>query len=194
LFFVSNKKTTIMKKIFSLLPVFLMTIFLTSCSDDDDVVDRLRTISDVPASAEVSVDYLPINIFEIPVETDLDLRQLIEDELGTDEALNQVKEIELDDMDIVLMSADDQENFDFVNSVTLGIRTDDLDYKEVAFLDEIPSGATTLDLNTLDDVFIDDYAKSESLKLVVQFESTEDATNLNLNMEMEFDAKLDPSL
>ena len=183
-----------MKKIFSLLPVFLMTIFLTSCSDDDDVVDRLRTISDVPASAEVSVDYLPINVFEIPVETDLDLRQLIEDELGTDEALNQVKEIELDDMDIVLMSAEDQENFDFVNSLTLGIRTDDLDYKEVAFLDEIPSGATTLDLNTLDDVFIDDYAKSESLKLVVQFESTEDATDLNLNMEMEFDAKLDPSL
>ena len=71
-----------MKKIFSLLPVFLMPIFLTSCSDDDDVVDRLRTISDVPASAEVSVDYLPINVFEIPVETDLDLRQLIEDELG----------------------------------------------------------------------------------------------------------------
>ena len=97
-------------------------------------------------------------------------------------------------MDIVFLNAEDQENFDFVNSVTLGIRTDDLDYKEVAFLDEIPSGATTLDLNTLDDVFIDDYAKSESLKLVVQFESTEDATDLNLNMEMEFDAKLDPSL
>ncbi|MBW2961219.1 hypothetical protein [Mesonia aestuariivivens] len=183
-----------MKKTYLFLPVLFMTILFSSCSDDDDVVDRLRTISDIPINAEVSIDYLPINIFEIPVEKDLDLRQLIENELGTDETLDQVEEVELDDMDIVLVSANDQENFDFINSVTLGIRTDDLEYKEVATLDEIPSGATTLDLNTIDGVFIDEYAKSESLKLVIKFESTEDASNLNLNLKMQFDAKLDPSL
>ncbi|MDQ7916711.1 hypothetical protein RBU60_03920 [Mesonia sp. MT50] len=183
-----------MNKKLLFLPVVLMTILFSSCSDDDDVIDRLRTLNDIPANAEVSFDYLPINLFEIPVETSLDLRQLIENELGTDEALNQVKEIELDDMDIVLVSADDQENFDFIDSVTLGIRTDDLEYKEVAILDEVPTGITTLDLNTTDGLYVDDYAKSESLKLVIKFKSTQDASNINLKLKMKFDAKLDPSL
>ncbi len=166
------------------LPLLLIAVLFTSCSKDDDiddVINNLRTLNDIPANADISVEYLPINLFEIPFEKSLDLRDLIEDELGTDEALNQVKEVELDDMIIEFVSADDQENFDFINSVTLGIRTDDLIYKEVAFLDDVPTGVTSLDLNTIDDLYIDEYAKSETLKLVIKFESTEDANNLNLN-------------
>lgn len=183
-----------MKKKLLVLPVILFTILFSSCSSDDDVLDRLRTLNDIPANADIELEYLPINIFEIPIETSIDLRALLENELGTDEALNQVKDIELDDMDIELISADDQENFDFIDSVTLGIRTNDLDYKEVATLDDIPTGLTTLDLNTTDDLYIDDYAKSESLKLVIKFKSTQDATNIKLKLKMKFDAKLDPSL
>lgn len=183
-----------MKKRFLFLPVILFTILFSSCSSDDDVIDRLRTLNDIPADADLSIDYLPINIFEIPVEKSLDLKQLLEDELGTDEVLNQVKEVELDNLVIDLVSADDQDNFDFLDSVTLGIRTDELPYKEVATLDEVPAGVTSLDLNTMDDLYIDDYAKSESLKLVIKFKSTQDAVNLNIKMKMEFDAKIDPSL
>ena len=97
-------------------------------------------------------------------------------------------------MVIELVSADNQDNFDFLESVTLGIRTDDLPYKEVATLDNIPSGLINLDLNTAEGVYIDEYAKSESLKLVIKFKSTQDAVNLNLRLKMKFDAKLDPSL
>ncbi|WP_026450288.1 hypothetical protein [Aequorivita capsosiphonis] len=183
-----------MKKKFLFLPVVLITILFSSCSSDDDVIDRLRTLNDIPANADLSIDYLPINIFEIPVEKSLDLRQLIEDELGTDEVLNQVKEIELDDMVIDLVSADDQDNFDFLDSVTLGIKTDDLPYKEVATIDNVPTEVTNLDLNTIDDLYIDEYAKSETLKLVIKFKSTQDAVNLNIKLKMKFDAKLDPSL
>lgn len=176
------------------LPVILMTLFFSSCSEDDDVIDRLRTLDDIPANAEVSIDYLPINIFEIPIEQSLDLRQLIENEIGTDEVLNQVKEVELDNMTLELVSADDQDNFDFLESVTLGIRTDDLPYSEVATLDNVPAGVTSMDLNTIDGMYIDEYAKSETLKLVIRFKSTQDASNLNVKLKMEFDAKLDPSL
>lgn len=183
-----------MKKKLFFLPVVLLTLIFGSCSSDDDIIDRLRTLNDIPANAEINIAYLPINIFAIPIETSLDLKQLIEDELGTDEVLNQVKEIELDDMVIELVSADDQENFDFLQSVTLGIKTDDLPYKEVARLDEVPTGVTSLDMNTLDGVYIDDYAKSDNLKLVIKFRSTGDATDLSLKMKMKFDAKLDPSL
>lgn len=182
-----------MKKKILILPMILLGLFFTSC-EDDDVLDRLRTLDDLPANADVSVDYLPINIFAIPFEKDLDLKQLIEDELGTDEVLNQVKEIELDDLVIELTSADDQDNFDFLEGVTLGIRTADLDYREVASLNSIPADVTTLDLNTVDGLYIDEYAKSDSLKLVIQFESTEDANNLNVKLKMKFDAKIDPSL
>ncbi|WP_194850347.1 hypothetical protein [Nonlabens antarcticus] len=183
-----------MNKKFLVLPLILFAALFNSCSEDDDLLDRLRTVSDIPANADLSVDYLPINIFAIPIETSLDLRQLIEDELGTDEVLNQVKEIELEDLDIELVSADDQDNFDFIDSVTLGIKTDDLPYKEVATLDNVPNGVTTMELSTTDDLYIDDYAKSESLKLVVKFKSTQDATNLKVTLKMKFDAKIDPSL
>lgn len=183
-----------MNKKFLFFPLILVTILFASCSSDDDIIDRLRTLNDIPANADLSIDYLPINIFAIPLETGIDLKQLIENELGSDEVLNQVKEIELDDMVIELVSADNQDNFDFLESVTLGIRTDDFPYKEVATLDNIPSGLTNLDLNTADGVYIDEYAKSESLKLVIKFKSTQDAVNLNLRLKMKFDAKLDPSL
>lgn len=183
-----------MKKKFLFLPVVLITILFSSCSSDDDVIDRLRTLNDIPANADISIEYLPINIFEIPIEKSLDLKQLIEDELGTDEVLNQVKEVELDNLVIDFVSADDQENFDFLDSVTLGIRTDDLPYKEVANLDKVPTGVTSLDLNTMDDLYIDEYAKSETLKLVIKFKSTQDAVNLDIKMKMKFGAKLDPSL
>ncbi|MGO3182710.1 MAG: hypothetical protein ACTIJ9_07755 [Aequorivita sp.] len=183
-----------MNKKFLFLPLLLIIILVSSCSSDDDVIDRLRTLNDIPANADLSIDYLPINIFAIPIEQSLDLRQLIEDELGTDEVLNQVKEVELDNLVIDLVSADNQDNFDFLDSVTLGIRTDDLPYKEVATLDDVPSGETSLDMNTINDLYIDEYAKSETLKLVVKFKSTQDAVNLNIKMKMEFDAKLDPSL
>lgn len=183
-----------MKKSLLFLPVVLMTILMSSCSSDDDVVDRLTKITDIPANADLSIDYLPINLFEIPIEQNLNLRQLIDDELGSDEALDQVKEVELEDMSIELLSADDQENFDFIESVTLGVRTDELPYKEVATLENIPSGVSILDLKTTDDLYVDDYAKSENMKLVIKFKSVEDAYNLDLKLRMEFDAKLDPSL
>ena len=185
----------IMNKRIFLLPVLFLGLLLGSCNDDDaeDVVDRIRTIDDIPVSETATIDYLPINIFEVPVETDIDLRQALEDETGTDETINQVEEIQLDDLDITLVSADDQENFDFVNSVTLGVRTDELEYKEIAHLDEVPTGKTMIELSTTDD-YLDNYAKSESLKLVVKFESTEDANNLEVRLDMEFDAKIDPSL
>ncbi|MCK0124893.1 hypothetical protein MWU76_10825 [Gelidibacter sp. F2691] len=176
------------------LPLLLLTILFSSCSSDDDVIDRLRTLNDIPADAEVSITYLPINIFALPIEQKLDLRQLIEKELGTDEVLNQVKEIELDDLKLEFIGADDHNNFDFLESVTLGIRTDDLPYKEVATLNEVPKGATRLDLNTVDGLYIEEYAKSESLKLVIKFKSTQDAYKLNINLKMEFDAKIDPSI
>ena len=184
-----------MNKKFFLLPILFLGLFLGSCSDDDveEVVDRIRTIDDIPGSETASVDYLPINLFEIPIETDVNLRQALEDETGTDETIDQVEDIELDDLDITLVSADDQENFDFVNSVTLGVRTDELTYKEIAHLDEVPTGQTTIELSTTDE-YLDDYAKSESLKLVIKFESTEDANNLEVRLDMEFDAKIDPSL
>lgn len=186
-----------MNKKFLFLPLILITILFGSCSKDDsvdDVIDRLRTLNDIPATADLAIEYLPINIFAIPIETSLDLKQLIENELGTDEVLNQVKEVELDELIIDLVSADDQENFDFLESVTLGIKTDDLPYKEVATLENVPTGVTSFDLNTMDELFIDDYAKSETLKLVIKFKSTQDAVNLNIKMKMKFDAKLDPSL
>ena len=50
-----------------------------------------------------------------------------------------------------------------------------------------------IELSTTDE-YVDDYAKSESLKLVVQFESVEDANNLEIRLDMEFDAKVNPSL
>ena len=105
-----------MNKKFFLLPILFLGLFLGSCSDDDveEVVDRIRTIDDIPVSETASVDYLPINLFEIPIETDVNLRQALEDETGTDETIDQVEDIELDDLDITLVSADDQENFDFV--------------------------------------------------------------------------------
>lgn len=183
-----------MKKSLLFLPVVLMTILTSSCSSDDDVIDRLTKITDIPANADLSIDYLPINLFEIPIEQNLNLRQLIYDELGSDEALDQVKEVELEDMSIELLSADDQENFDFIESVTLGVRTDELPYKEVATLENIPSGVSILDLETTDDLYVDDYAKSENMKLVIKLKSVEDAYNLDLKLRMKFDAKLDPSL
>lgn len=183
-----------MKKSLLFLPFILLTVLVSSCSSDDDVVDRLTKITDIPVNADLSLEYLPINLFEIPIEKELNLRQLIDDELGSDQALDQVKEVELEDMSLELLSADDQENFDFIESVTLGVRTDDLPYKEVATLDNVPSGVSILDLNPTDDLYVDDYAKSNSMKLVVKFKSIEDANNLNLKLRMEFDAKLDPSL
>lgn len=188
-------KQKMMNKKFFILPAILLSLIFTSCSDDDDdVTDRLTTISDIPVNADVSVDYLPINLFEIPIETEINLRDLIEDELGTDEALNQVKNIRLKNMKIDLVGADDQEDFDFIDAVTLGVRTNDLEYKEVATLDPTPDGVTTLDMNTNSDLYIDDYAKSENMKLVVKFKSTEDASNLDVKLKMKFTAKLDPSL
>ena len=175
-------------------PVILIILFLSSCSKDDDVIDRLRTLDDIPANADLSINYLPINIFEIPIEQSLDLRQLIENELGTDEVLNQVKEVELDDMTLELVSADDQDNFNFLESVTLGIVTDDLPYSEVSTLYNVPTGITSMILNTIDGVYIDEYAKSETLKLVIKFKSTQDASNLNVRLKMKFDAKITPSI
>ncbi len=182
-----------MNKKLLILPAIILSLIFTSCSDDDDVIDRIRTISDIPVTENVSIDYLPINLFEIPVETDLNVKQAIEAELNTDEALNQVEEIELDDLKITLVNADDQENFDFINSVKLGVRTADLEYLQVGQLESIPSGQTVLNLETTD-AYVDDYVKSDDLKLVIEFESTEDANNLELQLDMEFDAKLDPSL
>ncbi len=182
-----------MNKKLLILPAIILSLIFTSCSDDDDVIDRIRTISDIPVTENVNIDYLPINLFEIPVETDLNVKQAIEAELNTDEALNQVEEIELDDLKITLVNADDQTNFDFVNSVKLGVRTADLEYLQVGQLETIPSGETVLNLETTD-AYVDDYVKSDDLKLVIEFESTEDANNLELQLDMEFDAKLDPSL
>lgn len=182
-----------MNKKLLILPAIILSLIFTSCSDDDDVIDRIRTISDIPVTENVNIDYLPINLFEIPVETDLNVKQAIEAELNTDEALNQVEEIELDDLKITLVNADDQTNFDFVNSVKLGVRTADLEYLQVGQLETIPSGETVLNLETTD-AYVDDYVKSDDLKLVIEFESTEDVNNLELQLDMEFDAKLDPSL
>ncbi|TQD36314.1 hypothetical protein [Haloflavibacter putidus] len=182
-----------MNKKLLILPAIILSLIFTSCSDDDDVIDRIRTISDIPVTENVNIDYLPINLFEIPVETDLNVKQAIEAELNTDEALDQVEEIELDDLKITLVNADDQTNFDFVNSVKLGVRTADLEYLQVGQLETIPSGETVLNLETTD-AYVDEYVKSDDLKLVIEFESTEDANNLELQLDMEFDAKLDPSL
>ncbi|WP_121666645.1 hypothetical protein [Mesonia aquimarina] len=182
------------KRIF-LLPALFLGLIFTSCSEDDveDAVDQIRTIDNISVSETASIEYLPANIFEIPVETELNLRGALEDETGSDETIDQVEDIQLDDLDISLLSADDQENFDFVNSVTLGLRTDNLEYLEVASTDNIPSGSTTIDLTTTDQ-YLDEYAKSESLMLVIQFESTEDANNLEVELDMEFEAKINPSL
>lgn len=51
-----------------------------------------------------------------------------------------------------------------------------------------------MDLETTDDLYVDDYAKSENMKLVIKLKSVEDAYNLDLKLRMKFDAKLDPSL
>jgi hypothetical protein len=189
-----RKNIPIMNKKLSLLPLFLFISLIYSCSETDAILDKLRTINDIPATADLSIAYLPINLFEIPLEKTLNLRQIIEDELGSDEVLNQVKEIELDDLSIDLISADNQENFDFLDSVTLGIETENLPYVEIANLDVVPTGVTTMDLETTNDLHIDEYAKSENLKLVVRFKSTQDARNLEIRLRMKFDAKLDPSL
>lgn len=176
------------------LPVILMVVIFSSCSGDDDIIDRISTLNDIPADAELSIDYLPVNLFEIPIEQNLDLRQLIKDQLGVDGTLNQVKDVELDAMVIELISADNRDNFDFLDSVILGVRTDDLAYMEVASLDEVPTGVTSIDLNTVNDFYIDEYAKSETLKLVVKFKSTQDVYNLSIKLKMKFDAQIDPSL
>ncbi|TXK71062.1 hypothetical protein [Mesonia sp. HuA40] len=174
------------------LPLLIFSLFFSACSDDD-VIDRIRTINDIPVSVNKTVDYLPINAFNFPIETSINLRAELEKELGTDEAINQVEEIELDDIDIVLVSADDQNNFDFVDSVTLSVRKDGLDIMQVASLDNVPKGVERISLNTTD-AYLDEYISSEDLKLIVQFTSTEDANNITVTLDMEFDAKVNPSL
>ena len=181
-----------MKK-YLFLALTITGLSVSSCSDDDNIIDRIRTIDDIPVSVDASIDYLPINPFEIPVETDVNLRGALENETGVDNTIDQVEDIQLDDLEIELVSADDQDNFDFINSVTLGVRTDDLEYKEIASLNSVPTGQTVIELETTDD-YLDEYAKSTSLKLVVKFDSTEDANNLKVRLNLELEAKIDPSL
>lgn len=175
-----------MKTIQISLSVVLFSIFLFSC---EKTKDEIRSFEGVPVSTEIELDYLPLNVFDFPTPPiGLNLREAIDNKIGTNNTIDMVEDIKLSMMNLELLNADDHANFDFLDKVKIILKTDALEEKLVAWNESIEDGKTNIDLETTND-FIDNYAKSENLKIIIQYTNNDDVYNLKVKVNMKLDFK-----
>jgi hypothetical protein len=84
------------------------------------------------------------------------------------------------------------QTFDFITAIEIYISTDSLPKVEIAYLEDVPLGVSSIDLNTTD-VKLDEYIKKDSYDMTVTVkirETTNQQTNITANMTFGVTAKL----
>ncbi len=148
-----------MKRFTYLLPVFVSLIALFSCKKIDKLTQfNLKYDTDVTIKSTVVVN-VPIDLFTPEITTNS------ETELSANNShKNLVEQIKLKELTLKIESPEGQD-FDFLNSIELYIKTDDLPEKKIAWKTDIPeNGLTTLVLDTSDDD-LKDYILEDSFQL-----------------------------
>ncbi len=162
----------------------LVVILFSSC---DDELGGLGTIDDLQVEKEMLIPYLPVT--DTTVVQSVSLVDAIENGLGSDQTLGQVEKVQIDAVHIDFLSANNQENFDFLEYANMGVQTSALEYLNIASIDSVVPGSTALDLTT-GELYIDDYAMSDTLELVWGAKSYEPVDSLKVKTKITFSVKL----
>ncbi len=178
------KKGDIMSRKLLLLGAAFLIIFASSC---DKVLDKLGQIDGLKIEQGLKISYLPVG--DTVVTEGTSLRKAIEGNLKLGETIDQIEKVTIDSLYVEFIGADDQENFDFLDHAGMAIQADSLNQVDIASINSVPEGATSLVLNT-NELYIDDYAKADSLTLHWNFKSTEAVNNLKINTTIIFSVKL----
>ncbi|MCA8833214.1 hypothetical protein [Hymenobacter pini] len=147
-----------MKKILFLAPVLIVLAFLSSC----DKLDKLLTfyIEDSQsvkiASAFPVGQVVPLTPISVPTRSDEKFK-------NENTSANLVKDVKLDRLTLTVTDPS-TENFDFLQSISIYISTDNNDRILLASQDNIPTGVNTLQLTPTKEK-LDKYVKASSYTL-----------------------------
>ncbi|UOB16093.1 hypothetical protein [Abyssalbus ytuae] len=176
-------------KISKLLTLITMILFaVSSCDETEEIIDNITTISGIEASEDVELAFIPLNTVGYGITTDMDLRAVLKEETGVDGTLDAVKEIKLTGLNMEAIAPEDS-NFDFLDEVTLYVKTDTEEKKMIAYASDIEKGQDKIILTTTNDT-LDAYAKSENLELIVEYKSNSTEINRTVRFNMTFEAKV----
>lgn len=179
-----------MIKNFTLLVLFSCFFVLSSCNRADKYTQfylDYNTEITIPRISMLGVSLIEIaDLVSLPTQTRAETSFQAN---GTNSSL--VESIELES--IVLTFVDPATaNFDFMESIEIYISTDSLPEIEIAELDEIPYGLTTITLE-IEQERLTEYIKSDQFKLraIANFRrETRDTRRLNVATRFFIDAKI----
>ena len=175
-----------MKTIYKLITVAVLSLVVISC----DKVDELLTFTfnnetNFTIENQTETD-VPFNIPTPDITTNSS-----QEFKNNNTASDLVKEINLNQMTLTIESPDDF-TFSFLKSLRIYISTDDQDETEIAYKDDIPEDATSIEMETYDKD-LSPYVKGDTYDLrfeaVIRKVITQDVT---FKAEMEYKVRADP--
>ncbi|MCF8338375.1 MAG: hypothetical protein K9I74_10390 [Bacteroidales bacterium] len=178
-----------MNTIYKLITIVALTLAMTLSSCDE--VDELLTFTfnnetnfTIENQTETDVP------FDIPTP---DITTNSSQEFkNNNTASDLVKEINLNQMTLTITSPDDF-TFSFLKSLQIYISTDEEDETEIAYKDDIPEDATSIEMETHGDKDLSPYVKGDTYDLrfeaVIRKVITQDVT---IKAEMEYKVRADP--
>lgn len=104
-----------------------------------------------------------------------------------------VKEAKLNSVKLVITAPQGQ-NFNFLEMIEVHIQNQDgSNSKKIAYIDSIPDGVSSLDMNVENNVVLDSYIKADKFKLETRYKVKEATTNdVNLDIKMVVSVVADP--
>ena len=127
---------------------FTCMLSLLACDAIEDTINENIPPVEQEVTEEFTIDAIDLSMpGEISETITIDTANINEEISNASDSENvNIEEITLDDLTLSLAEDSAQENFDFLDSLTLNIYTDNIDEAVVINFDEIEAGATFLTL------------------------------------------------
>lgn len=175
-----------MNTIYKLLAIAALTLTAVSC---DKVDDLLTFTFNNQTTFTIENQYGEDVPFTVPTP-DITTNSSQEFE-NNNTASDLVKEINLNQMTLTIESPDDF-TFSFLKSLHIYISTDEVEETEIAYKDDIPEEATSIDMETYDKD-LSPYVKEDTYDLRFEAVTREAfAQDVTIKAEMEYQVKADP--
>ncbi|MCF8309088.1 MAG: hypothetical protein K9I68_08775 [Bacteroidales bacterium] len=176
-----------MKTIYKLITVAVLSLVVISC----DKVDELLTFTfNNEKKFTIENQYGADVPFTVPTP---DITTNSSQEFkNNNTASDLVKDINLTQMTLTIKSPDDF-TFSFLKSLRIYISTDEEDETEIAFRDDIPEDATSIEMETYGDKDLSPYVKGDTYELRFEAVTREAfAQDVTIKAEMEYKVRADP--
>ncbi|MCF8230776.1 MAG: hypothetical protein K9J27_01205 [Bacteroidales bacterium] len=176
-----------MNTVYKLIVIAALTLNAVSC---DKVDDLLTFTFNNQTTFTIENQYGSDVPFTVPTpDVTTNSSQKFE---NNNTASDLVKEINLNQMTLTIQSPDDF-TFSFLKSLHIYISTEQVEETEIAFKDDIPEEATSIDMETYNDKDLSPYVKGDTYDLRFEAVTREAfAQDVTIKAEMEYKVRADP--